>query len=171
MSTVYLTSDLHIGHKNICKYRPEFSTPEEHNETMIENVLSTVGKRDVLWLLGDVVFDEKYSWFYGAVAQQAQQVNLILGNHCTENNKRQQIILEAIYAGVKVHSLVSYKKTWLCHHPIHPHELRGKVCIHGHMHREILMDNRYYNVCVEHTGWKPIKFNDIADEFKMRGVL
>ena len=166
MSNVYITSDLHIGHKNICKYRPEFTSAEQHNTTMIDNVFNTVGKRDTLWLLGDIIFDHQYDWFYYELCQNIGNVNLILGNHCSLPTNRQRIIGFAQECGVKLHSLVSYKGCWLSHHPIHPHELRGKYNIHGHMHREVIDDPRYYNACVEHTDWKPTLFSEIKTEIE-----
>lgn len=168
MSNVYIVSDLHIGHKNICKYRPEFEDVNRHNTAMIENVLRTCGKRDTLWLLGDICFDESYDWIYYEFCQNIGQVNLVIGNHCSENNERQRILGYAHECGVKLHSLVSYKGCWLSHHPIHPQELRGKFNIHGHMHREQIDDPRYYNACVEHTGWKPKLFKEILAELQER---
>lgn len=168
MSNVYIASDLHIGHKVICKYRPEFTSTEEHNNTLIENVLSACGKRDTLWLLGDICFDESYDWIYYEFCKHIGNVNLILGNHCTQNTERQRIIGYAQECGVSLHSLVSYKGCWLSHHPIHPQELRGKFNIHGHMHREHIDDPRYYNACVEHTSWKPKLFKEILAELQER---
>ena len=57
MSRVLLISDTHFSHKNICKFRADFSTPEEHDETIFNNIMKTVNKRDTLWMLGDIAFD------------------------------------------------------------------------------------------------------------------
>ena len=168
MSEVCVVSDLHIGHRNICKYRPEFSSPEEHNDTLIDNVLGTCGKRDTLWLLGDICFSEEYDWIYRRFCADIGQVNLVLGNHDTENKERQRILRTAIEAGVRVHSLVSYKGCLLSHAPVHQQELRGKYNIHGHMHRRVLDDPRYYNVCVEHTDWRPVAMRDVISKLKER---
>ena len=53
---VYFTSDLHIHHKNICEYRTKFKTTEEHDNHWIDKILS-LGKRDILYILGDFIFD------------------------------------------------------------------------------------------------------------------
>ena len=57
----------------------------------------------------------------------------------------------------EVHSLVKYKGTWLSHAPIHQDELRGCVNIHGHTHYHVIDDERYINVCSEHTNYGPIR--------------
>ena len=56
MSNVWVCADLHLGHKAITKYRTQFSTAEEHHLTILDNVLTCVGKRDKIFLLGDIVF-------------------------------------------------------------------------------------------------------------------
>lgn len=56
MSATYVISDTHWGHRNICKYRPEFSTPQEHDRAVIEGILSVAAKSNTLWILGDCFF-------------------------------------------------------------------------------------------------------------------
>jgi len=166
VSRTYLMSDLHLGHKNICKYRPEYSTPEEHNHTIIDNLFQPLGKRDTIYLLGDVCFSKQWAWIYEKLVKSVNSVHLVIGNHCSTGLERQEILKGAINSGVKLHSLVSYKGCWLVHPPIHPSELRGKYCIHGHMHREVIPDSRYANVCVEHTNWSPVLFVDVKDKLE-----
>lgn len=166
MSRVWVTSDLHLGHNNICKYRTDFSSPEDHHETMVTNTLDILSKRDVLWLLGDICFSRDWMWFYDEVIKKAQIVNLVLGNHDTDNQERRDIVKYAASIGVKIFSLTKYKDSWLSHAPIHPCELRGKFCVHGHMHREVVDDSRYFNACVEHTGWKPVSYQDIVEQIR-----
>ena len=51
--------------------------------------------------------------------------------------------------------------------PIHPQEIRSRIgVVHGHLHNKLVevdgvVDNRYFNACVEHTDWKPISYQDI----------
>jgi calcineurin-like phosphoesterase family protein len=44
---------------------------------------------------------------------------------------------------------------------MHPQELRGKINVHGHMHRDAIQDPRYVNVNVDFTGMKPVLLDDI----------
>ena len=173
MSKLWLTSDLHLGHKNICKHRPEFATTEEHNQTIFENLATTVGKRDTVYFLGDVAFDKE--WLERISNLNVKHKVLICGNHDLERGLTMRDMVDA-YDGV--FSLLSKRNYWFSHAPIHPQEIRGRIAnIHGHLHgnmvwaeqREVEMpyggseyfdeiDQRYINVCVEHTDWKPITF-------------
>ena len=55
MST-YFISDLHLGHKGILNFSPDRygDSVYEHDEYQISQIYSTVGKRDILFILGDV---------------------------------------------------------------------------------------------------------------------
>lgn len=173
MSRVFHIGDLHLGHRNILKYREEFSTIDEHNQTLAENIKSTVNKRDTLWLHGDILFDddEETMRCFHEIISSCQCIRWILGNHDTDNSKRQSILkkvfnemYEAHSGTFRVHSLVKYKESWLSHAPIHPDELRGKINIHGHVHSKSIDDKRYYNVSAENIGYKPISYLQIKEE-------
>lgn len=45
---VWFVGDLHLEHKNICKYRPEFETVQEHDSYIVERILRKGSKRDTL---------------------------------------------------------------------------------------------------------------------------
>lgn len=168
MSKVYFASDLHHGHKAICKYRTQFNSTEEHDEFVSDNILSTCGKRDTLWLLGDLFFTEDSLKYFNKYLANIGQVNVILGNHCTDNSVRQRVMRQVVDNCNKAGSLFNYKGFWLSHAPIHPEELRGKCNIHGHMHDKIIDDDRYFSVCLEQIGYKPIGFAEIVDKEENR---
>lgn len=163
MSRVFMASDPHLGHRNIAKYRPQVASVEDNSKQFRENVLDIMGKRDILWLMGDIVFDPAHAYVLRDISKHILQINVVLGNHCTENTVRRELIkqlwLEGVFA--QVHGLVSYKGVWLSHAPIHPEELRGKFNIHGHTHSYHIDDPRYYNVCVDQTNMQPVLFEDI----------
>ena len=56
---VYFSSDFHLGHKAILKYRPQFSTIEEHDNAIFSQ-LEKLTKRDQLFILGDFLFDKLF---------------------------------------------------------------------------------------------------------------
>ena len=60
MSKLMLAADLHLGHRNIAKYRTQFITSEEHDEIVLDNLKSSVNKADSLWLLGDIAFTKEW---------------------------------------------------------------------------------------------------------------
>lgn len=162
MSTVYITSDWHLGHRNITKFRQVFSSMEEHNECLIENYKSIVTKRDTVWFLGDMCFDNEYC---SIIKSLPGDKRLVLGNHDTDRKCDLSHLIEAFD---QVHGLVSYKAAWLSHAPIHNSELRGRYNIHGHTHSSFVPDPRYYNVCVENTEFKPKSYQSILLELRGR---
>jgi calcineurin-like phosphoesterase family protein len=173
MSGVYFISDLHLGHRNILKYRSQFDTIEEHDSVILDNILSRVTKRDVLWILGDVIFErglnDKNVELLRTIRKNVGWIKVVIGNHCTDNKFRQDLLKYLLLTGIydEVHGLVGYKNHWLSHCPIHPDELRGKVCnIHGHLHDYVLEDKRYFSVCCEQVNYTPISFQEIKERVK-----
>lgn len=148
MSKVWISSDWHLGHKNIHKFRCkergfpfQFNNEEEHSQWLTDWVRSNVKKRDTLYLLGDIAFNEDAIKLVGTLPGRKV---LIKGNH--------DAIKSDLYPKVfdQVHGLLRYKHSWLSHAPIHPVELRGKVNFNGHVHDKTLPDTEnYQNVCVE----------------------
>lgn len=62
MSKVYFISDLHFGHRKIMRFAEWFRTGKDHKENMqilIALWNSVVKKRDHVWVLGDVAFDQE----------------------------------------------------------------------------------------------------------------
>lgn len=158
MSNVWFTSDLHWGHKNVCRFRSQFSTELEHRLALKGNIQSLVKKRDVLWVLGDSVFTED-------ALQDIVDIEctkfLVIGNHCAQHFDQKKLYS----AFDKVYGITSKYKCWLTHAPIHPDELRGKFNVHGHCHDHLIDDPRYVNICPEHHDFKPI------DLKTLRGII
>lgn len=85
MSKVFFTSDLHIGHKKIVEYtnRGLDTTQEHHDEWVTDLWNRQVGKNDVVYSLGDFVFNcRKLAKFKEATSKLNGQKILIRGNHC-----------------------------------------------------------------------------------------
>jgi calcineurin-like phosphoesterase family protein len=166
MSDVYVISDLHFGHKNILNYRTGFSSIEEHDTIIMDNILSTVGERDTLWMLGDCFFNEESLEYLRRISSKCLQVNLVLGNHDTDNAVRQRNIRTILNEGLvnKIGSTFKRHGAWLTHTPIHPDELRGCTNIHGHVHTATIQDSRYFNACVENINYTPRLFTECIYE-------
>lgn len=164
MSTAYFVSDLHLGHKNIPKYRSEygeqFKTLESHDEFVIEQIQKTVSPRDVLYILGDCCFTKEKLPLLNEIGCTKY---LILGNHCTEK----LTVLDLAPYFKEITAIKKHKSgMWLTHAPIHPEELRGRFNIHGHIHGSKLVKDRwkYFNVSLENIGFKPIALDEIREK-------
>lgn len=152
MST-YLTSDLHLGHKNIHKFRQGFNTEQQHEDYIISEWEALLTKRDVVYVLGDACFTIDA---VNLLRNLPGVKYLIRGNHDLCDTTAYLEVFKEVYG------LVKYKEFWLSHAPIHPQELRGKTNLHGHVHYDSVrspfnpmtdvvqkLDTRYFNCCVE----------------------
>jgi calcineurin-like phosphoesterase family protein len=149
MSCVYISSDWHLGHKNIPQYRSHVTSVEDNYTFIGDNY--TLRERDILILLGDIVFEPKAFEFIQKLP--AAKKVLVLGNHDWERFKANMSDIASTFnevVGVK-----TYKHCWLTHMPIVESEFRGKILnIHGHIHNEErnpeIRDNpSYVNVNVD----------------------
>jgi len=171
MSRLMITSDLHLGHKNIHKFRPQFETAEDHHQVIFDNFASSINKADSVILLGDIAFDAY--WLAKIAKINCRKKTLILGNHDTEKLTINTIVAMGAYDAI--HSMYSKRNMWFTHCPIHEKQFRDKkLNIHGHLHNKIItrfdrpsgMDfahDKYFNACVEHTDYKPISFSEILE--------
>ena len=166
MSRTFFISDLHLGHENI--YKVPFMTPEgkrmrefssslEADDFMVEQWNSVVGKRDTVYVLGDVAFGSKGLQRMGEMLGRKV---LISGNHDGLETK------EYLKYFVKVQGIRYMKKQGfiLSHIPVHPSQLEeGRFThnIHGHLHTFKLDDPHYVNVCVEQLNYTPINLRNL----------
>lgn len=167
MSNVWLTSDLHWGHKNICKYRSEFDTEAEHRRVTKGNILGCLGKRDLLWILGDSVFTADAIKDLMDLKESCGTIKLVLGNHCGQHMTREEYrsflsLFDAVYGIHKKYD------SWLTHAPVHEDELRGSFCVHGHVHTKTVDDYRYVNMCLEEHNYMPRDLRWLRKEFEKR---
>lgn len=159
MSDVFFTSDLHLGHKLTARERG-FSSVEDHDKTIIENINNIVGKRAKLFILGDVCLTKQS---FELLKEMQGVKELICGNHDNYSTPR--------YAEhfVKIHGFRRYKNFWLSHCPVHPQEMyRVKGNIHGHIHKNTdspELPLPYFNVNVEFHNMKPVSLEMILDAF------
>jgi calcineurin-like phosphoesterase family protein len=174
MSKHYFIADLHFAHSNIhLKFRKEFSSQEEHNETIHNNIMTTGNKTDCLWLLGDCFFKQTEFWRLSEYAKKFQRVYYILGNHCHPSAWR----YAAQHKNISIIGIENRWGFWISHAPIHECELYRGKSIHGHTHNksvsyelsdrlgntETIIDDRYFSVSCEQVGYKPISLEDIKD--------
>jgi calcineurin-like phosphoesterase family protein len=149
---VFITSDTHYGHKNICRgvtawrlpddtipvdQTRDFKTLEEMNETIIYTINSVVGEDDVLIHLGDWSFGgfENIQKFRDRIV--CKEIHLILGNHDhhIENDREG---CQELFSTVSHYNRIQYKYNTfvLCHFPITSWDSlnKGHIHLHGHVH-------------------------------------
>jgi calcineurin-like phosphoesterase family protein len=170
MPSVFLTSDTHFGHLGVCQFlrkdgtklRP-WNSSEEMDEFMVKAWNDTVRPNDKVYHLGDVVINRKaLNIMYRLNGDKV----LIKGNH--DIFKLEDYTPH--FRDIRGYHVMN--KMILSHIPVHP-ESKGRFSanIHGHLHdKRIMVDNKidpyYHCVCVEHTEWKPILFEEVLKRIK-----
>lgn len=138
----YYISDTHFGHKNVIRYdnRP-FESVEEMDKSMIHRWNETVGRHDVVYMLGDI------SWYKDdktiAILQSLNGHKvLIKGNHDYVSTKLAKCFDKICdYAEVNDNG----EKLILSHYPI-PFwngQHRNTIHLYGHVH-----NSHQYNYCM-----------------------
>lgn len=170
---IYFSSDFHFGHRVIVpKYR-DFPTTGAH-DSMILDQIAALGKRDILYVLGDFLFDcPDYEMYVHHLSKMSCRIKLVLGNHDTRKLYK-ETRLPKLELQLPLHS---YKNHWVSHAPIHPQEMRGRNGnIHGHLHSDTvtyeqpvyengkevtrtMKDTRYFNVNIEDNNYKFVPFD------------
>jgi calcineurin-like phosphoesterase family protein len=162
MAQTFFIADLHIGHKAICKYRPQFSNPKEHDECIIENWNKVVKKKhDTVWSLGDMFIKNNDYDFDNILHRLNGTIRIIPGNHDYMPYYPKEMIWNGLWAKYGY---------WLSHCPIHPNELRGKKNIHGHVHYKLIDDSNYICVCCEHINFTPISLEEIRNKYELSNL-
>ena len=157
---IWFTADFHFGHNNIIEYakRP-FKTTTEMNNTLIKNFNKTVGKNDVVYILGDISFLNTIS-----TTEIIQSLNgfkfLVKGNHDHKTNAgyRKMGFME-----VYNHPIILNNQYILSHEPISGN-IGHLLNIHGHTHNVVPNTNLdKFCVSVEMTYYKPVELSYITD--------
>jgi calcineurin-like phosphoesterase family protein len=186
MPNVFLTSDTHFGHVNICNFTNYDGSPvrpwdsvEEMDEEMVKRWNDTVGPKDKVYHLGDVVINRRALAILDRL--NGDKV-LIKGNHDIFPLKDYVNYFRDIRAYHVMNGCI------LSHIPVHKESIaRFGTNIHGHTHGnrvrklrgvnvktgELLysdvIDPDYFCVCVEQTDYRPISFEDVLKKIKDQG--
>lgn len=149
---VWIGSDTHYGHKNICRgvtswRMPDGSIPvsqtrdfrsiEEMNETIIKNINDNVSQDDVFIHAGDWSFGgfENIRIFWDRII--CKNIHLIYGNHDhhIENNRGG---CQGLFKSVSHYNTIQYRGETieLMHYPITSWNglRKGRIHVHGHCH-------------------------------------
>lgn len=161
----YFTSDWHLGHRVITKYRSQFKTIEEHDNAIFAEA-EKLTKRDIIFVIGDFLFDcDNFEYYLERISKLPCRIKLIMGNHDSL-----KLYSQTIAKNIEIQlPLFTYKSFWISHCPIHPDELRNRIGnIHGHLHNATLDDNRYFDVGLDKNNFKFINWEDIREIFHNR---
>jgi calcineurin-like phosphoesterase family protein len=149
---VWVTSDCHYAHKNICrgitnwrlpngdvpeKQTRPFETLDKMNASIVNNINEVVGQDDILINLGDWSFSgfEMIEEFHNRLI--CKNIHLILGNHdhFIDSNKDN---IRKLFLSVSWFDQLNYmgETIELCHYPVSSWNglKKGRIMLHGHCH-------------------------------------
>jgi calcineurin-like phosphoesterase family protein len=189
---VWITSDTHFGHKNICRgvtaWRlPDGSVPisqtrdfdsiSEMNEIIVNNINSVVGQDDVLIHLGDWSFGgfENIKIFRDRIV--CKEIHLILGNHDEHIEKNRDGVQE-LFTSVNHYTKLMYKfeTLVLMHYPIDSWDglNKGHIHLHGHCHlpqQKVFGKGRRMDVGIDgNMFFMPYDLDNVIKIVKMREI-
>jgi calcineurin-like phosphoesterase family protein len=135
----YFIADTHFGHEKLVKMLPRrwpcgepFSTVEEHDTHLLEEINLTVGPMDELFILGDFGFKPgKYR-----MKIKCRHVCLILGNHDPPGKCRNVFGECPLIKVTKARHGENILPVVLCHYPMAfwPASHHGSAHLYGHTH-------------------------------------
>jgi calcineurin-like phosphoesterase family protein len=149
---VWITSDTHYNHTNICRgatnwrtpdgkvpipQTRDFSTIDKMNNSIINNINELVGYDDILIHLGDWSFGgfEKIEEFRNRIV--CQQIHLTYGNH-DHHIERNRDNCQRLFASTQWFLQLNYlgETLELMHYPIDSWNglRKGRIHLHGHCH-------------------------------------
>ena len=129
----FFTADNHFEHENILKITDRdlhFSSTEEHDDALLEEINSTVGENDRLFVLGDFAWRAGESFIKRI---RCKNLHLIFGNH-------DRASFGKLFKSVEDTAIVKIQghKIFLSHYPhaYWPSSHRGSLHLYGHVHAE-----------------------------------
>jgi calcineurin-like phosphoesterase family protein len=189
--TVWITSDTHYHHKNICRGVTNWRTQEgkipvsstrdfrdldEMDSAIINNINSKVGQDDTLIHLGDVAFGgfDRLEQFLDRLI--CKNIYLVLGNH-DHHIKNDRGFIKDRFIAVQNYLEVNVEDEnfVLCHYPLQSwHGLnKGVIHLHGHVHLSV--QNKWGNgkrldVGMDGNNMQPYKITEIVHMMDRREI-
>ena len=165
MSKTYFTSDWHLGEDRIgingkpnLFYRP-FDSIRTQNDTIVRNFRNVFNDGDVLWHLGDVLYDkediyrlEDLKHFY-----PNSKFHLIIGNY----DEGKMAYLDRVFDSIQHEAEIEVKgkKYYLNHYPSKC--VSAEFAITGHIHGLWKVQKNMINVGVDAWHFKPVSEDEL----------
>ena len=191
---VFLTSDTHYGHSNICRATSnwgddsktrDFKSLDHMNSVLVDSINSMVGENDVLFHLGDFSFGgfDKIGEFRSRIL--CKNIHLVLGNH-DHHIERNKDGVRSLFASVNHYVSLDLRRPGngpemdkfsmiLCHFPIASWDGMndGRIHLHGHVHLAPLhkiAEGRAMDVGADGNGMDPYSLDEILKLLKDRPI-
>lgn len=192
---IWFSSDLHISHKNICKAtstwseggQRDFSSVEEMNEVIINNINNCVKANDIFFLLGDLTFGHPYNLYDLRSKIDCKNIYVILGNHDRDLRKNKAIKSETkglIYPQSLFTEVVNHKEIYVDKQCIIMNHFAFRVWdqshhgswnLYGHSHGSLPPIGKQLDVGIDNAfnifgEYRPFSFNEIKEIMDQKDV-
>lgn len=167
---VWFTSDTHFNHNLMLQTRPYFSSMEEHDMHLVEQINKHVSKDSTLIHMGDWSFNGKDNIQKYRNMINCKNIILVFGNH-DHHIRGWKVDTDSIFQGCGDILYLSTNDMHVvcCHYPMARWVGggRGVIMAHGHTHNEFKTSGNILDVGVdsarEYLGeYRPFS----SDEFK-----
>lgn len=167
---MFITSDLHFGHKKIIEYcsRP-FSSVEEMDNTIIKNWNNLVGTNQTIFIVGDFSFHRDNEITKNICNKLNGNKILITGNHdrLTIGEYRKfgfTLVKDYLRVKYKKHVFILSHYPMLTWHGAH----RGSIMLHGHCHNnsninKLNSETRRMDIGTDCNNFTPFSFDEIIN--------
>ena len=182
---IYFCSDLHYNHKNAISFgnRP-FNDVSEMNNSILNEIQSTITPGDILFTLGDDFWEVKENDIINILDSiPTTKLYKIMGNHDKYGyymgggkvGKKYKVLADLLDISIKKDGAI-YNLA-LCHYPIWDYNrmFHGALHLFGHVHGnldeelrdnpKLMVDVGYDGQLAKRAGSFLIKFEDILDYF------
>ena len=182
---VFFTSDLHFGHERVIQFdnRP-FTSVEEMDAELIQRWNKKVGKGDLVYVLGDLIWKSRNGDAHKLIESLNGQIILIKGNH---DRFLHNAPAKKALAGIKDYDDIvvaledgTQKRCILSHYfiPMYNGHRYQAIHLHGHSHfteeAKIEVDfakwmteqgikNEIYNVGCMYWNYEPVTLDEILN--------
>lgn len=175
----YVTSDLHFNHKNIISFCPwsrgQFTSIEEMNAKIVENINSVVADEDELYILGDIGFGD-----LNVAIECLKEMNgkkfIISGNHDKKLLAMDSFWLQKPLMNIvevtpylEIQHKIAGKSHMVCmfHFPIEEWSSchYGSYHLHGHRHSspDQVITRRKMDVGLDTNNMMPYLLDDVLE--------
>ena len=167
-------ADLHLGHRLSAKNRG-FSSIQEHDDVIIDNLMNCLKKGDNLYLLGDTFFtnnDDFRNNFFNLLRRERINVHFIRGNHDKKLPNHKVIKTVSWIKDIKENG----QHITLCHYPmlVWNRSHYNSWLLHGHIHKDDptylklmsvyysqLLQGKRLNVNIDFNNLCPFSFDEV----------
>lgn len=174
----YYTSDLHFGHEGMLTMcagsRGMFSSVEEMDQKMIENINARVGKDDILYINGDFAISKNENYIKRCFHALNGRKVLVIGNHDIDDKGDLKPVLAALPWDQKPawNVLTSDEGTpvYLAHyaHRSYPKHFKGGWHFYGDAHGRLAPWQRTRDVGIDcdDVGFGPLTFRELTARYQ-----